>query len=149
MIFDRPIDQFVSRPEGVAGCHDFGGSLLSGDTPISSRRIIRIDITNQASGGIGSGQYCGRARAGKYRQLRTAFANFTGLSERAGDPHAVGRARRHPADTRFGTSSRPMRQLGENASCLDTISAGQVSEMMPFAIRRSPIAIRPQTDAAP
>ena len=140
MAVDRPIDQFIPGPEGMAGCHDLGRVLLSTDAPISARRIVRVDVANQALCWIRSGQYCGRSWAGKHRQLRAAFANLTGFSERTGNASAFGGARRYSAGTRFAAGSRPVRELGQNASRFDTISAGQAREMMPFAIRYSPFA---------
>src|SRR5450631_1942865 len=105
MIFDRPIDQFVSGPKGVAGCHDLGRVLLSVDAPISSRRVVRIDIANQAGSRVSTSQYCGRSRSREYGQLRAASANFTGVSERVGNTSPPGGASRHPADARFATGS--------------------------------------------
>jgi hypothetical protein len=140
MMIERPIDQFVSGPEGVAGCHDLGGVLLSIDTPMSQGRVVRTYIADRASVRVGTGEYCGRARAGKYRQLRAASANLAGLSERAGNASAFGGARRYSAGAGFATGSRSVRELGQNASCFDTVAAGQGCEMMPFAIRHSPFA---------
>jgi hypothetical protein len=140
MVVERFIDQFVSGPEGVARCHSLGGALLPTDAAISSRRAVRIDVANQARSGVGSGQHCGRSRAGKYRQLRAASANLAGLSERAGNASAFGGARRYSAGAGFATGSRSVRELGQNASCFDTVAAGQGCEMMPFAIRHSPFA---------
>jgi hypothetical protein len=140
MAVDRTIDQFVSGPEGVAGCHDFGRVLLSTDAPVSSRRTVRTDVANQARGRIGSGQYCRRPWAGKYRKFRAASANLTRLFKGAGNTSAFGRARRYPSGARFTDSSHSVRELGQNASCFVTLTAGQVREMIPFAIRYSPFA---------
>src|ERR1700712_4794962 len=137
MTFDRTIDQFVSGPESMAGRHDLGGVLLSVDAPISSGRVVRVDFANQASGGISSGQHRGRARAGKYRQLRAASAHLAGFLEGVGDAPAFGRTCRYRAGNRFAADSRPVRELGQDASRVDTVAAGQVRKMMPFAIRHS------------
>jgi hypothetical protein len=40
-----------------------------------------------------------------------------------------------------------MRELGQNASRVDTVATGQVDQMM-RAIRHSPFATRPQAEAA-
>src|SRR5258708_33481161 len=137
MTVDRPIDQFIPRPEGMAGCHDPGGVLLSTNARISSRRTVRIDVTDQARGWVGPSQYCGRSRAGKHREFRAVSANLARLAERARNASAFGGARRHPAGVGFATDSRAMRELGQNASRSDTVAAGQGGEMIPFAIRYS------------
>src|SRR6266536_1948893 len=136
MIFDRLSDQFVSGPEGVAGRHDLGRILLSIDAPVPSRRAVWTDVADQASGRIGSRQYR-RAWAGAHRQLRSASANLAGLSEGTGNTSDVSRARRYFTLARSAAGSRPMRELVQNASCIDTVAAGQIREMMPFAIRYS------------
>ena len=148
MAVDQPIDQFVSGPEGMAGCYDLGRVLLSVDASISSRRTVRTNIADQARSGVGSSQCCGRSRAGKYRQLRATSANLTGLFERAGDASAFSGACRYPSSAGFAAGSRAVRELGQNASRSDTFATRQVHKMMPFTIRHSPFAIRPQADAA-
>src|SRR5256885_7945176 len=140
MMFDRLSDQFVSGPEGVAGRHDLGRVLLSIDAPVPPRRAVWTDVADQASGGIGSRQYRGRAWAGAHRQLRSASANLAGLSEGTGNTSDTSRTRRYFTLARSAAGSRPMRELGQNASCVDTVAAGQVREMMPLAIRYSPFA---------
>ena len=137
MTFDRTIDQFVSGPEGVAGGHDLGGGLLSVDAPISSGRAVRIDVANQAGCGISPGQHCRRSRARKHRELHSASANLSGLLDGTGNASAFGRTCRYRASARFAASSRPVRELGKNASRIDAVAAGQVREMTPFAIRYS------------
>src|ERR1700722_141059 len=135
MAVDRPIDQFLPGPEGVAGCHDLGGVLLPVDASIPSRRTVRTDIANQARGGVGSGQYRRRPRARKYRQLCATSENLTGLFEGARNSHAFGGAGWCFADARSATGSRPMREPGKNASCFDTVAAGEGRHLMtPFAI---------------
>ena len=140
MIVDRPVDQFISGPEGMAGRYDLGGVLLSVDAPISSRRAFWTNIANPAFGGISSSQYRGRSRSAKYRQLHAAFVNRARLSEGTRNAPAFGGAGRYLAGARFAACSRAVRGLGKNASRLDTIASGQVREMMPFAIRYSPFA---------
>src|SRR5213080_4532091 len=142
MAVERPIDQFIPGPEGMAGCHELGGVPLSIDAAVSSRRTVRIDIANQARRGVSSGQDCGGSRARKYRQLRAASANFAGFFERVGNASAFGGTRRHPAGARFATGPRAVRELGKNASRIDTLAAGQGCEMKPLAIRYSLFAIR-------
>jgi hypothetical protein len=69
MIIERTIDQFVSGPEGMAGCYDLGRVLLSIDAPISSRRAVRVDIANQTVSGVGASQHRGRTRPRQYGQF--------------------------------------------------------------------------------
>src|SRR5882757_2398775 len=128
MTFDRPLDQFVSGLEGMAGRHDSGGVLLSIDASFSSRRTVWTDVADQASGRICSGQNRGRTWAREYRKLRSASADITGLLEGTGNASAIGGTRRYSAHTRSVASSRPMREPGQNASCFDTVAAGQVRE---------------------
>src|ERR1700686_3237879 len=128
MIVGRSIDQFVPGPEGMAGRYDLGGVLLSVDAPISPRGALRIDITDQARGGLGSSQYRGRSRARKYRQLRAASSNITGVSEGDGNASAFGGSRRYHARAGSAASSRAMRELGQNDSRFNTIAAGQSRE---------------------
>src|SRR6476646_6805619 len=149
MAVDRPIDQFIPGPEGMPGCHDLGRVLLSVDATISARRVVRIDVANQARGGIGSSEYRGRSRAREYRQLRAVPANLARFFEGARNAPAVGRACRHPASALFATGSRAMRESWQNASCLNSVAAKQGDKLMPFAIRHSLLAIRPQADATP
>src|SRR5258708_8668790 len=137
MAVDRSIDQFIPGPEGMAGCHDLGGVLLSVDAAISSRRTVRIDIANQTRSGVGSSQYCGRSRARKHRQLRAVPANLAGLFERVGNASAFGGTCLHPAGAGFAASSGAVRELGQHAPRFDTVAAGQGGEMTPFAIRYS------------
>src|SRR5580704_6513897 len=115
MAVDRTIDQFVPGPEGLAGCHDLGGVLLSTDAPVSSGRVVRIDVANQARSRLSSGQYCGRSWAGKYRQFRTTSANLTRFSKGIGNAPAFGGACRHPAGGRLATGSGSVRELRQNA----------------------------------
>ena len=140
MAVDRSIDQFISGPEGLAGRHDLSGGLLSIDASISSRRTVWIDVADQARGGVGSSQHCGRSRSGKYRQLRATSPNITGLFERAGNAPAFGGARRHTASAGFAAGS--VRELGQNASCFDPVAAGEGREMKPLAIGYSLLATR-------
>src|ERR1700730_14939364 len=147
MIFDRPIDQFVPGPQGMAGRVGPCGVLLSVDAAVSSRRTVRTNVTSQAGGGIDTSQHCGGARAGQYRQLRTASPYFARFAEGAGDPPDLGGAGRHFACARFADHSDAVRELGEDGSRFDTIAAGQASKMT-FAIRYSPFAIRSQAELA-
>ena len=146
MTIEGPVDQFVSGPEGVAGRHDLGGVLLRVDGSISSRRTVRDNFPNQASRRINSCQYCGRARAREYRQLCAIAPGFAGLVKGTGDSSAVGAACRHSRRCRLGHDNGAMRELRQNGSRIDTISAGQIHEM---TIRHSPFAIRPAAGAAP
>jgi four helix bundle protein len=71
MLVERPIDQFVSGLEGMAGRHDLGGVLLSIDTPISTRRALRTDISDQARGRIAPANIAeghGREHTGSFVQ---------------------------------------------------------------------------------
>src|ERR1700730_12938430 len=125
MMFDRPIDQLLSGPEGVAGCHGLSGSLLPIDAPISTRRIVRTHIANQTRGGIGSGQYCRRSRARKYWQLLAAPANLAGLFKGAQNAHAFSGASWCHGGAGSAVGSHPVRELGQNASRFDTVAAGK------------------------
>jgi hypothetical protein len=140
MMIERPIDQFVPGPEGVAGCHDLGGVLLSIDTPMSQGRVVRTYIADRASVRVGTGEYCGRARAGKYRQLRAASSHSAGLTERTGNSSDSSRTRRNIAGAGAANGARSMREPRQDGSRLDTVAAGQIDEMKPFAIRYSPFA---------
>src|ERR1700688_3782089 len=138
MMFDRPIDQFVSGPEGVSEGQGLGGVLLPIDPPVSPRGAVRTHSANQARGGIGAGQYCGRSWARKYRQLRAVPESLTGLPKGARDAHAFSGAGWCLADAGSSAGSRPVRELGQNASCFDTVAAGKGRHpMTPFAIRHS------------
>src|SRR5665213_901164 len=138
MAVERTTDQFISGPESVAGCHGLGGGMRCFDAPVAARRTVRTDVADQTCGGIHSGEYRGRSRAGEYRQLRSAFANLTGFSQGTGDTFALGRSRRRAARESFAAASGSMRKLGQNASCSHTVAAGKGrAAMMPFAIRYS------------
>ena len=145
MTFERPVDQFVSGPEGMAGCHVLGGVLLSVDGSISSRRTVRTDLADQTRGSVHSRKRRGRTWARKHRQFRAVAEDIAGVAERAGNSSALGGARWHFGCARSGASLGSMRELGQNASRADTILAGQVHEM---TIRHSPFAIRLAAGAA-
>src|SRR5437763_12258571 len=147
MIVDRPIDQFVSGPQGLAGCHDLGRVLLSIDAPISSRRTVRVDIANQTVSGVGASQHRGRTRPRQHGQFRSAFTNLARFAEGVGNASDFGGAGWHPSVAGFAGGSHSMREPGQDGSSFDTIAAGQVSKMT-FAIRYSPFAIRSQAELA-
>src|SRR5438445_3088665 len=147
MIVDRPIDQFVSGPQGLAGCYDLGRVLLSIDTPIPSRRTVRVDIANQTVSGVGASQHRGRTRPRQHRQLRSTFADRARFAEGVGNASDFGGAGWHSTVAGFAGGSHALRKLGQDGSRLDTIAAGQVSKMT-FAIRHSPFAIRSKADLA-
>jgi hypothetical protein len=140
MVVERFIDQFVSGPEGVAGCHDFGGVLLSIDAPVSPRRVVRIDIADQASSRIGPSQYRGRTRARKYRQLCAAPPHFAGFVEGTRNASDFGRTGRDLAGAGVASGARSMREPRQDGSRLNKVVAGQIDEMKLFAIRYSPFA---------
>ncbi len=52
-------DKFVSRPGGVAEFDGVGGAALSDNEKLSEGRAVRNDFTNQAGGGVHTGQYRG------------------------------------------------------------------------------------------
>ena len=148
MFIERPIDQFVPGPPGVAGCHDLGRGLLSVDAPISSRRAVRTDVADQTRGGIGPGQYRGRAWTREYGQLRSASANLPRIAKGAGDASDFGGTCRHFAIAGIANGTFPMREFGKNGSRVDTVPAGQISEMKSSSIRYSPFAIRLEAEAS-
>src|SRR5262249_21569337 len=141
-------DQLVSGPEGVARCYDTGRGLLPIDRSVSSRRTVRIDISGQASRGIYSRQYRGRAWTGEHGELCAITSSIAGFAQRIGNSPATGTTRRNSRCRRPGDDNESMREPGQNASCVDTIAAGQVNKMT-FAIRHSLFAIRPAAGAAP
>jgi hypothetical protein len=145
MTLERPVDQFVSGPEGVAGCNDLGGVLLSTDVAVPSRRAVWSDCADQTRCGFGAGEHRRRAWSREYRQFRSASANFAGLAKGVGNAHSVGGARRNPGRCQRTAGPRSVRESGQDASRIDSVTTGQAFEMI--AIRHSLFAIRPQAKA--
>src|ERR1051326_2010490 len=138
MRIERTIDQFISGPEGMAGRPGFGGVVLSVDAPISTRRDVRVDISDQTRGWLSAGQHRGRSRTGEYRQLRAAFADLARLLERVGNTSAFGATCGHLAGSRPAAGARALRKLRQDDPGLDTVVARQdCRTMKPFAIRYS------------
>src|SRR5689334_1973972 len=135
MMIERPVDQLVSGPKGMAGRHVLSGVLLWIGGSISARRTVWTDIAGQARRRFNPGEYRGRARTGKYRKFRAVPSRVAGLAERTRNAPFVGGAGGNPQRQRSGSCHGAMRELGQNASRADSILAGQVHNM---TIRYSP-----------
>ena len=123
-------DPVLPRSRGVAEGDGSRRSVLQADEELSAGRIIRHDLTDSESRGVGAGEHRGGAWPGASQRIRSVPADRSGISEGSGDTSDPGGSR--PADdrSRDSTNLRTVRPVGSSASRVDsllTAGSGEVA----------------------
>ncbi len=113
----------VSRPESVAGRDEPGGELLPSDANLSQGRDVRDDLADSTGGGLDTGQHRRGERPGEPGRVHPVSAHRPGVTQRVGDaPDTVGTGGIGKQGS-SQTASDPMRDRGQDAESVDSISS--------------------------
>ena len=140
MRIERPNDQFLPGPAGLAGRHGIGRSLLSVDEGVSAGRTICDVLANQACILVNSGKHRRRIWAGANAVIRSISPHCTRLTQGTGNTSVAGGTGRivgQPADRRAHGSVHEARE--ETPSAYPFSAAENIKTLRPLTTHHSPL----------
>ena len=145
MRVERKSDQLLPRPACLAGRHGVGRTLLPADKDISARRAVCDVFADQASGGVNTSQYRGRAWTGKHTVIHSVSSHRARFAQRIGNARTAGRTSWVAEQRASRVANGSLRDAGKKASSAHSITTTEGLNAVTrssVSIRHSPFTIR-------